>query len=186
MLARLASLGGSGTKWSNLGHAGVLLIDNKTGLTKYYEYGRYDKPVNRGIVQTQKVPDVKIKDGHPTKESLAAVLKVIARKSTGGSRIEGALIRTDKFKEMNQYAQDRLKLNKDKTREEYSLIDNNCGTFMVSTIEAGGVDLPAVVDPRPNSITEEIRSEHQTVDWSAKKRLKLGKPVVEREPEPAK
>ena len=57
---------------------------------------------------------------------------------------------------------------------------------MVSTIEAGGVDLPAVVDPRPNSITEEIRSEHQTVDWSAKKGLKLGKPVVEREPEPAK
>jgi len=186
VLARLASLSGSGTKWSNLGHAGVLLIDNKTGLTKYYEYGRYDKPVNRGIVQTQKVPDVKIKDGHPTKESLAAVLKVIAHKSTKGSRIEGALIRTDKFKEMNQYAQDRLKLNKDKTREEYSLIDNNCGTFMVSTIEAGGVDLPAVVDPRPNSITEEIRSEHQTVDWGAKKGLKLGRPVVEREPEPAK
>lgn len=26
-----------------LGHAGVLLIDNKTGVTKYYEYGRYDK-----------------------------------------------------------------------------------------------------------------------------------------------
>lgn len=176
---------GFGTKWSNLGHAGVLLIDNKTGLTKYYEYGRYDKP-DRGIVQTHKVPDVKIKDGHPTKESLAAVLKVIARKSTGGSRIEGALIRTDKFKEMNQYAQDRLKLNKDKTREEYDLIDNNCGTFMVSTIEAGGVDLPAVVDPRPNSITEEIRSEHQTVDWSAKKGLKLGKPVVERDPEPAR
>ena len=114
------------------------------------------------------------------------MLKVIAHKSTKGSRIEGALIRTDKFKEMNQYAQDRLKLNKDKTREEYSLIDNNCGTFMVEHDRAGGVDLPAVVDPRPNSITEEIRSEHQTVDWSAKKGLKLGKPVVEREPEPAK
>ena len=28
-------------KIGNLGHAGVLLIDNKTGVTKYYEYGRY-------------------------------------------------------------------------------------------------------------------------------------------------
>ena len=27
-------------KMGNLGHAGVLLINNKTGLTKYYEYGR--------------------------------------------------------------------------------------------------------------------------------------------------
>src|SRR6218665_1586111 len=28
-------------KVGGLGHAGVLLIDNKTGVTKYYEYGRY-------------------------------------------------------------------------------------------------------------------------------------------------
>jgi len=29
-------------KISDLGHAGVLLINGKTGVTKYYEYGRYD------------------------------------------------------------------------------------------------------------------------------------------------
>lgn len=174
-----------GTKWGNLGHAGVLLIDNKTGLTKYYEYGRYDKS-EIGIVRTRTVPDVKIKNGRPTNESLAAVLRSISKQSGRGTRIEGALIRAERFKEMNQYAQDRLKLNKDKTREEYSLFDNNCGTFMVNTIEASGVDLPAVVDPRPNSMTEEIRAEQQTVDWSAKKGLKLGKPVEQREPVPAK
>ena len=46
-------------KIGNLGHAGVLLIDNKTGVTKYYEYGRYDKE-GKGIVRTFAVPDVKI------------------------------------------------------------------------------------------------------------------------------
>jgi hypothetical protein len=31
-------------KVSNLGHAGVLFINGQTGVTKYYEYGRYDPP----------------------------------------------------------------------------------------------------------------------------------------------
>lgn len=31
-------------KVSNLGHAGILLIQSSTGKTKYYEYGRYDYP----------------------------------------------------------------------------------------------------------------------------------------------
>ena len=39
-------------KIGNLGHAGVLLIDNKTGVTKYYEYGRYDKE-GKGIMNIQ-------------------------------------------------------------------------------------------------------------------------------------
>ena len=30
-----------GKRYSNLGHAGVLLINNKTGYTKYYDYGRH-------------------------------------------------------------------------------------------------------------------------------------------------
>jgi hypothetical protein len=157
----------AGTKWGDLGHAGVLLINNRTGLTKYYEYGRYDK-AQIGLVRTRTVPNVQLKDGRPTKESLAVVLKSISKqisKRPGHlTRIEGAIVRTDKFKEMNQYAQDRLKMNTDKRREEYSIFSNNCGTFMVSTIEASGVDLPSVVDPRPNSIIEEIRSEEQTVD----------------------
>mgnify|MGYP007019933133 CR=1 FL=1 len=46
-------------KIGNLGHAGVLLIDNKTGVTKYYEYGRYDKE-GKGVVRTFAVPNVKI------------------------------------------------------------------------------------------------------------------------------
>ncbi|CCY51719.1 MULTISPECIES: hypothetical protein [Bacteroides] len=61
------------------GHAGVLLINDKTGLTKYYEYGRYDKE-SKGLVRTASVPNVVIgKDGKPTTESLNKVMKQLPR-----------------------------------------------------------------------------------------------------------
>ena len=56
------------------GHAGVLLIDNKTGLIKYYEYGRYDKE-GKGLVRTVTISNVVIgKDGKPTIQSLNKVI----------------------------------------------------------------------------------------------------------------
>jgi hypothetical protein len=36
---------------SNLGHAGVLLVNGKTGVTKCYEYGRYDPPEYKGVIR---------------------------------------------------------------------------------------------------------------------------------------
>ena len=55
-----------GKQWSNLGHAGILLIDNKTGITKYYEYGRYDK-AEIGEVRQRTISNVVMgKDGKPT------------------------------------------------------------------------------------------------------------------------
>jgi RHS repeat-associated protein len=65
------------------GHAGVLLIDNKTGLTKYYEYGRFNN-VEKGLVRNYPVADVVMKDGMPTAESLNKVLTQISNKSGKG------------------------------------------------------------------------------------------------------
>ena len=63
-------------KIGNLGHAGVLLI-NKQGVTKYYEYGRYD-PEGRGTVRTIPIPDIVIgKDGTPTEKSLNNTLRLV-------------------------------------------------------------------------------------------------------------
>ena len=63
-----------GKQWSNLGHARVLLIDNKTGITKYYEYGRYDK-AEIGEVRQRTISNVIMgKDGKPTAESLNKVM----------------------------------------------------------------------------------------------------------------
>ena len=122
-------------KIGNLGHAGVLLIDNKTGVTKYYEYGRYDKE-GKGIVRTFAVPDVKMgQDKKPTLESLNKTLSVISEQAGHGGRIEGAYIESDKFKEMKTYAESKIAENSNPKRKEYSLRNNNCGTFAADVLK---------------------------------------------------
>lgn len=56
-------------RWEGLGHAGVFFINGKTGLTKYFEYGRYD-PAGLGKVQKHSIPDALIRDGQVAHESL--------------------------------------------------------------------------------------------------------------------
>lgn len=60
---------------------------------------------------------------------------------------------------------DRMNQNNDPNREEYNTFTNNCGTFMQETIEAGGVDTPTMIDPRPNSYIEELRDEYPHIDY---------------------
>jgi uncharacterized protein RhaS with RHS repeats len=159
-----------GVKWSGLGHAGILLIDNKTGTTKYYEYGRYDKE-GKGLVRQRTVSDVVMdKNGMPTKESLTKVLGEISKEAGKGGNITGAYIKNDNFKEMNDYAHDRKSENSDPNREGYNITGNNCGTFMKETLGAGKVDTPTMIDPRPNSYIEELRDKYPDVDYNAKKK----------------
>ena len=89
------------------GHAGVLLIDNKTGLTKYYEYGRYNN-VKKGLVRHYSVPNVEMKDGMPTAESLNKVLTKISNESGKGQVLEGAYVPSNNFDIMNNYAKEKL------------------------------------------------------------------------------
>lgn len=159
-------------KIGGLGHAGVLLINNKTGYTKYYEYGRYGDN-NRGKVNSFAVSNVKIgKDGKPTIESLNKVMGQISDKAGHDGKIEGAYIKSDKFKEMNNYAQDKMKENSDPKREEYSLTGNNCGTFAADVAnqdETVEKEAPTIIDPRPNSIIEEYQKTFPAVSYDPQK-----------------
>ena len=120
-----------------LGHSGVLLIDNKSGLTKYYEYGRYPtEDGTKGLVRNVAVLDVVMgTDGMPTQESLNKVLSKISEQSGHSGDINGAYIKSDKFKKMNDYAKEKLnesnagKTGYKKDREPYTLTGNNCATF---------------------------------------------------------
>ncbi|MCQ2230460.1 MAG: RHS repeat-associated core domain-containing protein [Paludibacteraceae bacterium] len=94
------------------GHAGVLLIDKK-GVTKYYEYGRYDKN-KLGIVRHYKIPNVKMEDGIPTVRSLYEALGEISKTSGKEQRLEGAYVRSNNFKVMNDYAKGKLAENNKK------------------------------------------------------------------------
>ncbi len=158
-----------GRKWSNLGHAGVLLIDNKTGYTKYYEFGRYES--NQGEVRNYAIPNVVMgKDGKPTVESMNKVMERISEISGQGGPIEGAYIKSDEFDKMNEYAKSKMAENDSPDRESYDLFDNNCGTFacdVANQDEQVKEDAPLILDPRPNSIIEEYRDQYDNVDYTS-------------------
>ncbi|MBF4238115.1 hypothetical protein EAY82_26800, partial [Vibrio anguillarum] len=55
-----------------LGHAGVILINGETGVTRYYEYGRYPNRASDipGNVRKVSIPNVKLITGLITERSL--------------------------------------------------------------------------------------------------------------------
>lgn len=117
------------------GHAGILLINNKTGATAYYEYGRYKS--DKGDVRRRSTSNVKIgEDGKPTLESLNKVLSQIS-KSNKSRAISGHYFKSDKFDEMKAYAEKRYGENNDKDRNPYNIVFNNCGTFACQVASEG-------------------------------------------------
>ena len=149
-----------GLKIPNLGHAGILLIDNVTGFTKYYEYGRYDEE-SRGVVRTVSVPNVEIGiNGKPTETSLNKVLKILSEKTGQNGRIEGAYIESDKFDDMKNYAETKMAENSNPDREKYSLTRNNCGTFASDVLNQDKnvkEKLPVYLLPTPNNIVKKYQ-----------------------------
>lgn len=153
-----------------VGHAGVLLIDNKSGATSYYEYGRYQTSDNTsGRVRTIPVPKVTIgSNGRPTTESLNKVFGVLSKKAGQSGRIDGAYIISNEYAKMNSYAKSKFNENNsykgnksyNKNREPYSLFSNNCGTFAADVINQDeSVDQPWIVNPAPVNIVDEYQEE---------------------------
>ena len=159
-------------KYKHLGHAGVLLINNETGLTKYYEYGRYDNE-NMGIVRNIIVPNVTIgKNGLPTKESLNKTLNCISEKSGQKGQIEGAYIKSDQFDKMNSYAEKQMQDNNNLDREPYSLLSNNCGTFAADVLKQDANVkriFPIIFIARPISIVKQLQEVFTRVRYKPQK-----------------
>jgi hypothetical protein len=152
-------------KLPELGHAGVFFMRGKDGLSKYYEYGRYDRAA-LGLVQRRAIPDVKLHNGRFMPASLKNALSVISAKAGQRGRIKAAYIEVPcQFEAMLRYAQARTLLNKSSKREPYTLLSNSCVHFMKGVVEAAGVDTPWMGDPRPNSYIEELRDEFKPLDF---------------------
>ena len=151
----------------HLGHAGVLLINNETGYTRYYEYGRYDKPEKLGIARNVRVSNVQINEqtGLPTTESLNEVLKTISEKAGQGGVIAGAYIKNDDFDSMDKFAQEWVNKSDDLGRKKYSLYTWNCLHFVKEVIEAGGVDMPKIISPRPNAYIKKIQRQYPEIAY---------------------
>ena len=147
------------------GHAGVLLIGDN-GLTKYYEFGRYDKE-KKGRVRKPKISDVKIEDGLATPESLTVVLKEISKQSGKSGNIRAAYFINMDFAKMNSYAAKLLAKSTpksgsyDENRKPYAIASYNCGHFAEDVILQGHpkVDQPTIVNPLPVNIVDEYIEE---------------------------
>lgn len=154
-------------KVGGLGHAGVLLI-NKKGLTRYYEYGRYaTTDGTKGKVRQKSVPNVVIgKDGKATPESLEKTLAAISKQSGQGGKIDAAYFQNVNYEVMEAYAQAKLKEsnpgNKDykKDRAPYTLTGNNCATFAADVItQDKDVDKPGITFNSPINTVGEYQEE---------------------------
>lgn len=154
-------------KVSNLGHAGVLFINGKTGTTKYYEYGRYDQPEELGIVvKARNLPDAKIIDGRIDLVSLKKTLSFISRVSGQSGRIQGVYIETGgKYDAMLKHAELRKSQNSVPKRRPYDILNNSCIHFVKEITEIAGVSTPWMIDPRPNSYIGEFRDDFPDLDY---------------------
>jgi len=151
-------------KFPELGHAGILFISGATGTTKYYEYGRYGGSI--GAVRKLSIRDVKMQKKHPTKATLSYTLSQISAKSGQGGRISGAYIEvTNQYASMLAYAKRRELDNKNLKRKPYDLFSNSCNHFMKGVLEAAGIDVPYMLDPRPNSYIEEIQDDFKDLNY---------------------
>lgn len=150
-----------------LGHAGILFF-NSRGLTKYYEYGRYD-PAEIGLVRRHVIPDVRIGgDGRPTIESLRTTLMRISMLAGQGGQIVGAYIELGRgaFDRMIAYANTRIRQNTNRRRSAYNLISNSCLHFMRGVAEAGGARMPEVIVPQPVSYIRQVRWSFADLDFN--------------------
>lgn len=135
-----------------VGHAGILLI-KQNGLTKYYEFGRYDSAMN-GLVRNQIIPDAEIaSDGKATSSSLKEILSTLSIKSGKGTRIRAAYFINMDFEKMLTYATT--------AQPQYSILSFNCGHYAEAVILKGhpNVDRPTIIDPTPNNIVDEYIEE---------------------------
>jgi hypothetical protein len=151
-----------------LGHAGILFF-NSRGLTKYFEFGRYD-PEELGLVVPRRIPDLQLDaEGKPTLVSLSRTLNRISLVAGHSGRIEATYIELPDgaFAKMLAFATARLKDNTNPKRVPYDLTSNSCLHFMKLVAEAGGAQMPRVIDPRPGGYIERVRSDHPDLDFKA-------------------
>lgn len=164
-------LGDETTKLPDLGHAGVLFISDrgKTGLTKYYEYGRYRS--NTGEARRRPMPDCRFNDGRPDIDSLVAVFRQISLVAGQRGRVKSVYIEAPgKFSNMLDYAMKRVKENKYPKRTPYDIITHSCVHFAMGVVEAGGVKHESsILDARPISYINSLDESYPGVKYTSGK-----------------
>ena len=129
-------------KFSDLGHAGVLIVNGKTGLTKYGEYGRYEGAGPPGIVRLRPVPNVTIKGGAITESSLKKTLRSMSSAYGQSSNVSGVVLRGAAFSQAEAWLKNKEKDNDNMNREPYSIRSHNCMTFVADLVDSLDLGAP--------------------------------------------
>lgn len=122
-----------------LGHAGVLIVNGKNGLTKYYEYGRYGP---NGKTRSGTIPDVTLKGGMITESSLKKTLRAVSNNHRQSGRIAGVVLRGQVFDQALAWLKAKEAENTDSKRQAYDLGNHNCMTFVADLVDHIGLDSP--------------------------------------------
>ncbi|MGD8115250.1 hypothetical protein [Vibrio sp. TRT 29B02] len=135
-----------------LGHAGVILINGETGVTRYYEYGRYPNRASDipGNVRKVSIPNVKLINGLITESSLKETLKSISKSSGQSGRISGVVLRGSFFAKGDSWLKNKMSSNNSPNKLPYDLDSHNCMTFVIDLAEHLELDpswRPPVVIP---------------------------------------
>lgn len=119
-----------------LGHAAVVALNEETGATKYFEYGRYGGDF--GKVEVRQIPDVIMgDDGKPTPESLQNLYSYISETLGKGTRVVPVYYSSASYRKVVAFARNRMT---DPRRDPYSwnpFHENTCMTFAREAIRAG-------------------------------------------------
>jgi hypothetical protein len=113
-------------------HGGVVAVD-KTGNTRYYEYGRYDK-ANFGEVRRRSVPNLVMEDGKPTQESLDRLYDYLSKEYGKGTKVLADYDAGADYQKVVNFAEQRMR---DPNREKYNILTNNCTHFSSEAVAAG-------------------------------------------------
>lgn len=155
-------IGENGVKVPYLGHAGVLLINGQSGITKYYEYGRYP-PGDLGRTRNVPIKDVVITpEKMITITSLKKLLRQLSEISGQKGRIQGGILRSDGiYNKAVEYCKKKIEENDDSERKPYSMYDNSCVTFVQELTLYLGFYLPTIVST--TSIKRNLKSRVPTL-----------------------
>ena len=117
-----------------LGHGAVVAVNSQTGMTKYYEYGRYNEN-SLGEVRNPRVPNLIMDNGVPTKASMDNLLQYLSKNMGHNGRVSATYYSKADAGKIIAFAEHRMH---DPNRASYGILTNNCKTFGHDAIMAGG------------------------------------------------
>ncbi|MCX8711358.1 hypothetical protein J3U57_02330 [Gilliamella sp. B3464] len=128
-----------------LGHAGALIINGKSGQTKYYEYGRYP-PGDLGRTRKVSINNVKITSSKMIEiSSFKKLLRQISANSGQRGNIRGAILRKENIYDISvEYCEQKIRENDDPERKPYSIYSNSCMTFVDDLLRYLGFVTPGL------------------------------------------